>query len=447
MPSGQEGHQPNGQAGAALASPSKAFFIDMLTQDIGLTDCILDLIDNAIHSLVTKIEVDIVKNLIDGTKPPRLKQHVEVAFTSSRFSVADNCGGITKKEATEQVFLLGKPKIDKKHPGLGVYGIGMKRAFFKIGREITVTSNVGADPWQIDINVDEWEDHDDWRFPFTDPPTKSIAARTTGLEVRRLNPPIAAQFGNKTFQSVLESRLSSAYALFLKAGLAIKVNKVSVSADLPEILESNDVKSVRKLLKEDGVDILIQAGITPSSDRIPRGWYVFCNGRLILSANQSEQTGWGVAENPAFHSKYNHFVGFVIFRSKDVRKLPWTTTKDSIVRESPIYQRALAEMRVQIRPILNFFNDLYPSDAPKSEPEARTLDKAKAVPLEDLSSKPNETFTARVPKTSDDDLVNILYKRPKRKIKKIAAFLGKPSMAAYRVGEKTFDEFFKRHCE
>jgi hypothetical protein len=36
------------------ASPRKAFFTDMLTRDITLEDCILDLIDNSIQGIIYK---------------------------------------------------------------------------------------------------------------------------------------------------------------------------------------------------------------------------------------------------------------------------------------------------------------------------------------------------------------------------------------------------------
>jgi len=43
----------NGQLTPAKADPSKAFFIEMLTRDITLSDCVLDLVDNSIHCLIT----------------------------------------------------------------------------------------------------------------------------------------------------------------------------------------------------------------------------------------------------------------------------------------------------------------------------------------------------------------------------------------------------------
>jgi hypothetical protein len=198
--------------------------------------------------------------------------------------------------------------------------------------------------------------------------------------------------------------------------------------------------------KKDPVDILILAGLSPTTDRKPRGWYVFCNGRMVLEADKSDKTGWGVDSHPGFHVKYNHFLGYVYFRSKDVMKLPWTTTKDGVDWESPVYQTALAEMRTLSRPILNFLNDLYPEVKEQSEPEHNLFREARSVPLLKIASRDNSTFEAKVKKSSDDDLVSIQYKRSKRKIRKVKDAIGK-YLSASRIGEYTFDWFYDRNCK
>ena len=58
----------NGGVLAAKAHPSKAFFIDMLTRDISLSDCILDLVDNSLHRLITQSGLDVSEHLFAGTK-------------------------------------------------------------------------------------------------------------------------------------------------------------------------------------------------------------------------------------------------------------------------------------------------------------------------------------------------------------------------------------------
>ena len=335
----------NGHPKVAHAHPSKAFFVDMLTRDISLTDCILDLIDNSINSLIAKNDLDVLQHLMAGTHAPRVKASIDILFSPAKFSIKDTCPGIPIADAEDQVFLLGNPNKDKTHSGLGVYGIGMKRAFFKMGRKISISSNTTTEEFKIDINVDEWEKTKEWDFPFTDAKQKKSAVTGTSLEVTKLDPVVSTQFGLTTTKNILLERISTAYALFLKAGLTVKVNSTPAVGDIPELAESKNLRLVRQQTKKDGVDILIMAGTTPAADRTPRGWYVFCNGRLVLDGDKTDRTGWGLDNFPIFHSKYNHFLGYVYFRSKDVRKLPWTTTKEGVLRESPVYQAALADMR------------------------------------------------------------------------------------------------------
>ena len=60
------------QPQAAKAHPSKAFFIEMLTRDISLSDCMLDLVDYSIHSLIMKTDLDVSEHLFAGTKAKRV---------------------------------------------------------------------------------------------------------------------------------------------------------------------------------------------------------------------------------------------------------------------------------------------------------------------------------------------------------------------------------------
>src|ERR1019366_1117141 len=91
----------------ASAAPSKAFFIDMLTRDIALSVCILDLMDNSIHSLIADSKLDVSEHLIAGTTASRIKALIEIDLSPSKFRISDNCGGVSIEEAKEQVFLLG----------------------------------------------------------------------------------------------------------------------------------------------------------------------------------------------------------------------------------------------------------------------------------------------------------------------------------------------------
>jgi hypothetical protein len=168
---------------------------------------------------------------------------------------------------------------------------------------------------------------------------------------------------------------------------------------------------------------------------------------LVLDADKTTETGWGVDGHPVFRPKHNHFLGYVHLRSKDLRKLPWTTTKDGVDRESPIYQAALAEMWVLSRPILNFLNDLYPDVSEESEPEHSVFRAAKAIAPDKIAGRKNTLWDARVKKESDDALVSIQYKRPRKKLTKIKDVIGRSSISASGVGEYTFDWFYDKNCK
>jgi len=55
-----------------------------------------------------------------------------------------------------QIFLFGNPAEDGHQAGLGVYGIGMKRAFFKIGQMIAFQVTHPHEELRIDIDVAAW---------------------------------------------------------------------------------------------------------------------------------------------------------------------------------------------------------------------------------------------------------------------------------------------------
>src|SRR5262249_43177135 len=149
----------------------------------------------------------------------------------------------------------------------------------------------------------------DWNLEFTyaRQSAKKDGQGGTTVSVKELYGPIGSLFSLTSFQKELIRKLGGTYALFLNAGLQIYVNKTSVKALLPEFLESKNLQPARQFFKADGVDVLVLAGATAREDRQPRGWYIFCNGRMVVEADKTTVTGWGDGL-PQFHTKYNHFL-------------------------------------------------------------------------------------------------------------------------------------------
>jgi hypothetical protein len=445
MPAKQQVASP----AAADANPSKLFFTQTLPRDIPLSDCILDLADNAVHSLVTGNGLDVSEHLFAGTKAKKLTGSIHITFTGSSFTMKDDCGGISIEDAEKHVFRLGEPADDTANTGLGVYGIGMTRAFFKIGDEISVASHTRDERFEIDIDVPAWLETTDWSFPFTKTLKQKSNTAGTEISISKLHQPVAEQFRSAAFRKILIDKMSRAFALFMKAGLKITVNgHAVVEADVPDLVESKELQSIRHMIKQNGIDVLIMTGLSPKDDKTPRGWYVFCNGRMVLDADKTDKTGWGIDVQPNFHNKYNHFLGYVYFRSRHLSNLPWTTTKDNVDRESDIYQAALREMRVLSRPVLNFLNNVYEDVKEQAVPERTAFEKAKPVSPLQVATRPNTTFLpVEIKRTPADIQVSIQYKRSQKKLDQIKEALGRSRMSASRIGEYTFDWFYDRNCK
>ena len=114
---------------ANMAS-TKEFFIFSITKDIKLDAAICELIDNSINA-AQKLNV--------SNSPKR--HHVDLyigktSTNSNEFLIKDDYEGITRKDAKNKAFVLGN---DSKYYKSG-FGIGMKRALFKLAEEFTLES-------------------------------------------------------------------------------------------------------------------------------------------------------------------------------------------------------------------------------------------------------------------------------------------------------------------
>src|SRR5690554_6756917 len=114
------------------SGPTKDFFISMITRDISLTDAIIELIDNCIDGVKRQGKEDFDNYTID------------IELNSNFFSIKDNCGGIDINIAREYAFKFGRPKEANKDENraetTGTFGIGMKRALFKMGSHFFIES-------------------------------------------------------------------------------------------------------------------------------------------------------------------------------------------------------------------------------------------------------------------------------------------------------------------
>jgi hypothetical protein len=271
----------------ANAYPRKHFFFEMFTRDISLEDCILDLIDNSIDGLIRKAHIDISNAILNGSAGQKPKKatslpKISISYSEKEFRIEDSCGGIDHRLASEEIFNFGHAEGET-GGALGVYGIGLKRAIFKIGNHFRMESSTVKDGFVVDLNVKKWSQQDtkieDWRIPieFTDG-AKSEGSAGTRIVITDLRNEVKMRLNDGTLARRLHTTVSQTYGLFIDRYVRIDLNGTPVEAFQIPIGGSADVQSAYEEFREGDVAVRIFAGLAARNERQEwvaerAGWY------------------------------------------------------------------------------------------------------------------------------------------------------------------------------
>ena len=197
-------------------SPTKSFFVQMLTRDIALSDAILDLLDNCVDGILRS------KITREGATPYG-SYWANISIDKDCFTIEDNCGGIPWANR-EYAFKLGRPagRQTNDDSTIGTYGIGMKRAMFKMGEHATVYTKTNDIAYKVIIDK-PWLTEESWELPIK-VEGNELSESVTKIVVTELLPGVSAQFIDNDFLKDLKKQISSLYAFILAKGFCVKVN-------------------------------------------------------------------------------------------------------------------------------------------------------------------------------------------------------------------------------
>ena len=451
----------------AQAFPAKRFFVDMLVRDIELHDAILDLLDNCVDGAMRS---SAGQNLEDPNKP--YKGYVaKIDFSADSFCIADNCGGIPIELAESYAFRMGRADVgrDKDLATVGVYGIGMKRAVFKLGKHTEVKSQTDKSGFSLLITPEWLEDDNKWDLPLIEELTV-LEECGTQICVTQLRDGIPRIFADETdFVRTLKTAISAYYGYIIEKGFAVYVNgeeiqpvKVLLYADnftssegiTPYVYEAEfgQVSAVvtvglyRPLPKDEEEEEALKG--RPSSENA--GWTIVCNDRVVLFADKSRVTGWGEAGVPQYHTQFISIAGTVVLKSNDAKSLPLTTTKRGIDGNSEVYLSLKEQMREGLKLFTDFTNKWKKSSKELQSINAQlpviTPESAHAqIPKErwaNLRNSPGRKYKPNLPLPKEDDpLRQIRFSRRTSEISDVSTYLFDDSaVAAGDVGAKCFDD-------
>ena len=475
------------------ASPTKSFFVDMLTRDIDLKDAILDLLDNC---------VDGIQRTNREAKPSEMPYEgfwAEITFSETDFAIADNCGGIPLDVAQRYAFRMGKPRNisdDDDIATIGTYGIGMKRAIFKMGQSAQVISQTEEASFAVSIQPDWLTSDSSWDLPLerVDDPLERAG---TVVEVEQLRREVASQFATKAFQAALVGDIETLYSYIIAKGFEIVVNgqvvkpkQVSLQWEGLKKLKSQDTEAIAPYLYEgyeQDVNVTVAVGFhrdLPSYEEVDdetagkkrksekAGWTIVCNDRVVLANDKSILTGWGEAGVPKYHPQYIAISGVVTFRSTDARKLPITTTKRGIDTSSELYLHVKERMREGMRLFTTYTSKW--KRVPKEEKKRTQRTKTESpTSMFDIVKKVDDEVSAKkggkslwtevkdkkmtveqryIPKLPSppaaDQSKRISFNKPTEEIKLIGEYLfDDPDCPPSAVGEACFEEILSQAQE
>jgi hypothetical protein len=342
----------------------------MLTRDIELDDAILDLLDNCVDGAIRQRSAKIfAPNPFEGFK-------AELAVDETGFQLTDNCGGIPDAYLAD-AFSLGRPSIEKDGdiPTIGMYGIGMKRAIFKMAQSAQVISINPEISAQVTY-TQQWLDPDNksWDLDLeeADPSGKEPGVTIVSND---LKPEISKQFGDPLFRNKLSEKIAEHFGYIMQRGFSIFMNGEPVRPVTLPLLTANhgDYAAIRPFDYVDKIgDVYIRVAIgffrplvleseideeteaPTSAERA--GISVVCNDRVVLLHDRTMKTGWGDGGVPRFHPQFRAIAGLIFLRSNDAGQLPLSTTKRDLDVGSDVFLQVRAACIEGLKIFTDFTN-------------------------------------------------------------------------------------------
>jgi hypothetical protein len=458
--------------GPVSAHPVKSFFVHMLTRDIELRDAILDLLDNCVDG----IQRSETKKNLEKSKPYS-NYWAKIVLSENEFKIEDNCGGIPW-ELHDYAFRLGRLKqdIDKGRRTIGTYGIGMKRAIFKMGKDCVIETYAKDASYRLHFTPEWMSDDDMWDI--TAEEIKQRRGHGTSIAITMLFETVKKNFASPQFIETFREALSTHYAYIIGKGFTVYLNGERVRPKQIRLLfaergdKSFDTHRIEPFIyqaKYKGVDIFLAVGFTrdiPSKEEAEEsfvdykeryssadaGWTVVCNDRTVLYCDRSAVTGWGVSGVPQYHMQFIAISGIVVFSADDANLLPTTTTKRSIDAQSDLWLHVRDKMIEGMKLFTSYTNAWKGKDLVKASrnefrktstsglSELRT--RAAHLKMKDtrglISGKQHRPVLPRPDTMREEERIS--FKRPAKDVRQVAKYLfNTPEKKPSEVGGKCFD--------
>jgi hypothetical protein len=383
-----------------------AYLIRGLSADISTRECVFDLVDNSIDAARNEVlGRDGVEFDDHGLPTIYSGFHIDIDATSSSVRIQDDCSGMKEEDLSRRAFRTG---AKSRHSfGIGHFGVGLKRAIFKLGTEVSLRTDNGDEAFGF--SFDEPAVLEAGENPLMASRTASSGAKGNDLRVSGLRPDVRSDLGSSQWLEQLADGLRRRYGIFTRKGLTIRLNGQPIQPFGPAV-RAREVGPVRMtsegMQSSTGVKVFAEAGLhedyrikglEDDYDEMrhraisgEQGWYVVCNDRIILVADRSARTGW----TTGWHNEYAGFLGWVHYVAENPELLPWDSKKSGINESNEAHRQSVSWLKGiadEFRAQKNKLRDR--SARPRSDTAA-----AKPAPSVGIAETPSAASAANLPK-------------------------------------------------
>jgi hypothetical protein len=147
--------------------------------------------------------------------------------------------------ATTSAFMMRRPKNARSEglAAVGVYGIGMKRAIFKLGRDCVVSSRASDASFEVRIDEAWFDDENNWELPLNEP-THQLPYPGTKIEVTALTTEVQARFAREdAFIETFRKSVAQQYNRIIQKGFTVTVNAKPIKPTVLRFLSISNLKN------------------------------------------------------------------------------------------------------------------------------------------------------------------------------------------------------------
>lgn len=310
--------------------PEKDLIVNALIKDATLETAIFEFIDNSIKA---------AKKISKNGRIDSFFIKINMG-KNEEIEIIDNCGGMDKESFINKVFRFGN-SYDTKDEG---YGIGMKRALFKLAEKFEVISYGDNGNFKVCLDVKEWLKNDNWNASMEEIKVSETNIKK-GVQIRidKINVNIKQILRDEVVIVDLTKKVKEKYFFALKENFKIEINNNIVK--IP-------IKDARRKIYESPTNVIggneFKIVIEKSNVAIKEwGWNFIVGGRIV--SKDYTYIEKNLKEDTNEYEFKNRFIGNIFIEAVDVSKIPIKTTKDALDKDSRDYKKYLSYMEKAIQ--------------------------------------------------------------------------------------------------